>query len=806
MKLVVLPPTPGTVAAYLRVSSRVQRDRETIASQREAVLEHAGGCGWTVPKERVFADDGFSGATLDRPALEALRDAVAGGEVETILAWSADRLSRNFAHQMLLQEEFARHGARIVFVQEPDDATPQGMLLRQMLSAISEYERTQIAERSRRGKIHRARQGSLNMISRPPYGYRLIRKTEACGARLEIDEAEAAVVRRIYDLYVREGLKMHALSRRLDAEGIRPRHAECWPTATVAVILRNEAYVGRAAYLKTVGTGKPARRNRTGRRKAGAVRRLTGRAVRPREEWIELPVPAIVEATVFARAQRRRAENRRFSPRKTADPTLLQGLCVCAECGYTIGRNSGNSGKGSYGKRIYYYRCHGVDSWRRPQGAVCDNPPVRADELDAEVWREVLALLENPQLVRSEIDSRLAAANDTASNDRRMAALRAESSRNQTRMRRLLDAYQEGLVTLDELREMNAPMRTRQRAVLSELDALQTATLDRQSQLALATTVARFLKRMREAAGSLAIAERQRIVRLLVREVRIGKDSVTICHSIPLTDLPPTGSLPAGGVSAAEATHRGGLLVPRCGQVIQQYIEAGVEQRLPAFPQKREKRALVRQQLVQAAIQYIVGDDPHRTAQQVPHRTVLVPVPVQAPLAARIDQLVAHLRLQDVQPARALPAHRQPQTPEPIQFQSIPKRQRQPTRAPLPRPMQTQVLDVDANRLAIQLRRFPIVGKQRHRHWARVPPQHLDRFAPGRPLAVVDLAEIEHLPLHHTAVAVAAVLDHAPVTMLLAVLETSLGAHKHGSIACPNGPTNQGARSALQLFSRRSRQ
>ena len=803
MNIVVLPPTTGTVAAYLRVSSRVQRDRETIASQREAVLAHAGGRGWTVPGERVFADDGFSGATLDRPALEALRDAVAGGEVETVLAWSVDRLSRNFAHQMLLQEEFARHGARIVFVQEPDDATPQGMLLRQMLSAISEYERTQIAERSRRGKIHRARQGSLNMISRPPYGYRLIRKTEACGARLEIDEAEASVVRRIYDLYVREGLKMNAVSRRLDAEGIRPRHAERWPTATVAVILRNEAYVGRAAYLKTIGTGKPARRNRTGRRKAGTVRRLTGRAMRPREAWIELPVPAIVEATVFAQAQRRRAENRRFSPRKSIDPTLLQGLCVCAECGYTIGRNSG--GKGSYGKRIHYYRCHGIDSWRRPQGAVCDNPPVRADELDAAVWREVLALLENPQLVRSEIDRRITAANDTASNDRRTEALRAESSRNQTRMRRLLDAYQEGLVTLDELRERNAPMQTRQRAVLSELDALQTAKLDRQSQFALATTVARFLKRMREAAGSLAIAERQRIVRLLVREVRIGKDSVTICHSIPLTDLPPTGSQTAPGIPAAAATHRGGLLVPRCGQIVKQHIEAGVEQRFPAFPQKREQRTLVRQQLVQAAIQHIVGDDPHRTAQQVPHRAVLVPVPVQAPLAARINQLVAHLRLQDVQPARALPAHRQPRTPEPIQLQSIPKRQCQPASPPLARAVQTEILDVDANRLAFQLRCFPIVGKQRHRHWPRIPPQHLDRPAPGRPLAVVDLAEIEHLPLHHTPVAVAAVLDHAPVTVLLAVLETSLGAHKHGSIACSNGPPNQGARSALQPFYRRPR-
>ena len=242
---------PGTVAAYLRVSSQVQRRRETIASQREGVLDHAGRRGWAIPDTCVFADDGFSGATLERPALEALRDGVASGEIETVLVWSIDRLSRNFAHQILLQEEFARTGTTIVCVQEPDNATPQGMLLRQILSVISEYERTQIAERSRRGKIHRARQGSLNMLSRPPYGYRLIRKTETCGARLEVDETEARVVRRIYDLYVRAGLKMHEIGPRLDAQGVRPRHAQQWSCSTVAVILRNEAYVGKAAYLKT---------------------------------------------------------------------------------------------------------------------------------------------------------------------------------------------------------------------------------------------------------------------------------------------------------------------------------------------------------------------------------------------------------------------------------------------------------------------------------------------------------------------------------------------------------------------------
>ena len=122
------------------------------------------------------------------------------------------------------------------------------------------------------------------MISRLPYGYRLIRKTETCGAQLEVDEDEAAVVRRIYYRYAREGLKMNAVSQRFDAEGVRPRHAERWPTATVAVMLRNEAYVGKAAYLNTVGTGRPSRRNRTGRLQEGAVRKPTGRTARPREE------------------------------------------------------------------------------------------------------------------------------------------------------------------------------------------------------------------------------------------------------------------------------------------------------------------------------------------------------------------------------------------------------------------------------------------------------------------------------------------------------------------------------------------
>ena len=743
MEEIAMACPPGTVAAYLRVSSQVQRRRETIASQHEAVLDHARRRGWLIPDTCVFADDGFSGATLERPALEALRDGVASGEIETVLVWSIDRLSRNFAHQILLQEEFARTGATIACVQEPDNATPQGMLLRQILSVISEYERTQIAERSRRGKIHRARQGSLNMLSRPPYGYRLIRKTETCGARLEVDDTEACVVRRIYDLHVRDGLKMHEIGPRLDAQGVRPRHAQHWSCSTVAVILRNEAYIGKAAYLKTMSSGKRTRHNRTGRQKAGAVRRLTSRTARAREEWIELPVPVIVDEAVFARAQQQRAVNRRFSPRKTIEQTLLQGLCVCGHCGYAMGRHSGGSSGTTL--RRHYYRCHGIDPWRRPHGAVCDNPVVRADELDEAVWKEVLALLENPELIQCEINRRLAVANDTVAARRRIDTLHSELARIETRLRRLLDAYQEEVITLDELRERKGPLQTRQQSIVSELKALQTAELDRASRLSLATTMERFLQRMREGAQSVFLAERQRIVRLLVREVQVGKETVTICHSIPIESAPPDASGPSRNEPSEKASGHGALLVPRCRQVIEQDVETGLEQRLPAFAQKREKRALVDKQLVQATIQGVAAHHLRRPAQQVPHGAVLVPVPVQPPLAARINQLAAHLRLQHIQPARALPAYRQPGSPEPIQLQALPHRQRQPARPPLARPTQPQRLELDPHHLAVQLRHLPVRREQRHRLRTRLPAQHLDRSTPTRPLAVVDLAQIQLL-------------------------------------------------------------
>jgi len=180
-------------AIYARVSGDRQREEQTIASQTAALIEFAGGHGYSVPDEWIVEDDGFSGAELIRPGLERIRDLAAEGAIQTVLAHSPDRLCREYVHQVLLIEEFSRAGVEVVFVKSRKAETPEDRLLLQFQGMFAEYERTQILERSRRGKLHRARQGQINVLGGAPYGYLYVRKSDAGPARYEVLEAEAAV-------------------------------------------------------------------------------------------------------------------------------------------------------------------------------------------------------------------------------------------------------------------------------------------------------------------------------------------------------------------------------------------------------------------------------------------------------------------------------------------------------------------------------------------------------------------------------------------------------------------------------------
>jgi len=231
-----------TAAIYARFSSAQQREENTIASQTAALAAFARSEGYSVAAEWIFQDEGYSGANLVRPGLERVRDLAAEGQIQAVLVLSADRLSRKYAYQVLLMEEFARHGVEIRFIQSPQVTTPEEQLLVQLQGMIAEYERAQIAERTRRGKRYRAQSGLVNVLCGAPYGYRYVKKSETSTAFYEVIEEQASVVRQVYRLYTEEGRSIGAIVRWLNAQGISTRRGNSlWERTTVWAMLRNPA-------------------------------------------------------------------------------------------------------------------------------------------------------------------------------------------------------------------------------------------------------------------------------------------------------------------------------------------------------------------------------------------------------------------------------------------------------------------------------------------------------------------------------------------------------------------------------------
>jgi site-specific DNA recombinase len=190
---------PSMVALYARVSSDRQAKSGTIESQLAALKERIASDGEQIAEEMCFIDEGVSGATLIRPQLEKLRDRAAMGLIERLYVLSPDRLSRKYAYQVLLIEELTACGVEIVFLNHSVGATPEEELLLQMQGMIAEYERAKIMERNRRGKLHGAKRGSVNVLSTAPYGYRYIRKQlDGAPAQYVIDLAQAGTVRKIF--------------------------------------------------------------------------------------------------------------------------------------------------------------------------------------------------------------------------------------------------------------------------------------------------------------------------------------------------------------------------------------------------------------------------------------------------------------------------------------------------------------------------------------------------------------------------------------------------------------------------------
>ncbi|MDP9374520.1 MAG: recombinase family protein, partial [Chloroflexota bacterium] len=513
------------VAAYARVSTERQAESQTIAQQLAALRAYAQGQGWTLTDEQMYRDDGWSGARLDRPGLDRLRDAIGRALVDTVLIASPDRLARRYAYQVWLLEEFARAGCEVVFLDRPPTDDPQDALLVQIRGAVAEYERTVIADRTRRGRLAALQAGHLLPWSSPPYGYRVDPQAPRDPAGVALDEERAAVVRQIFAWYVEDGLTLHAIAQRLTAGGTPTATGQGrWGPTSIGGILRNTSYRGVAYGNRERRV--PARRryplsSREPRRAGGVSYRA-----RPADTWIAVAVPAIVTPDLFAAAQERLARNRAWSPRNTQGEYLLRRLVSCRRCG----RAECVSNNGRYA----YYRCLPRAGESADEGqARCQEQSVPTGALDAVVWADLCQVLTD----RAVLDEAVRRAQTGwLSDDARSARqhdLRQRRATLDRQRQRLIDAYAAEAVTLEELQRRVQALEARL-ADLAQEEQQLAASAEQQAQVAaLATRVEAFRATIAQGLDQASFARRRELVELLIDRVLVDPPAVEIRYIIP---------------------------------------------------------------------------------------------------------------------------------------------------------------------------------------------------------------------------------------------------------------------------------
>ena len=485
----------------------------------------------------IFTDNGVSGATLVRPALDSLRDKAVSGEIEIVLVLCPDRLARKYAHQLILIEEFQRLGVEIIFANKNISATPEDQLLLQIQGVISEYEREKIIERSRRGKLQKARRGVLSVLSGAPYGYVYIPKTELQEGTYEIHQGEAEIVRRIFKMYCYDKRSIGTIARKLGEDKIMSRKQNpYWGRSTIWGILSNPAYYGRAGFRKTrrVERNKLNKKSIEGSRYPDRAKSSTSR--RDSSEWIYLSVPAIIDEGIFKIAKAQLSENKKFSSRNNKKfDYLLGGLLRCHECGYAL---RGNSRPSANRQLIYsYYRCggassHGIYSGHSP--SKCRS--IKADALDDLVWNQTVGLIESPEVVINEYINRV---NDQKNcQDSFRALIRGkeqELRRIEHEKERLLDVYQAGALKLSEIESRLKKLRLKIKSIEGEKLLLEQEQKEKHQQLQLIEQLNEFRERVGKNLQELGFCQKKEIVRLLVREVIVDAKAkkIAIRHIVP---------------------------------------------------------------------------------------------------------------------------------------------------------------------------------------------------------------------------------------------------------------------------------
>ena len=502
-------------AIYARVSdkSQAEEDKTSISEQIGEMEAYCERKGLTITARYQEVGRGW---TKKRPEFQRMLADARKRRFDTIVCWKSDRLSRGMYPAAALMEVVEAHQIRLEAVMDAIDMKTFGLM-----AAIGKIELDNFRERSTMGKRGTAKQGRVP-TGGLPYGYRI-----GDDGRPEVVEEQAEVVRRIFRMYVDEGMRAYSIAVRLTDEGVPTQTGKLmWLQSRVHHILGNATYAGTWVYGKY-----------------RHVATEDGMKVydQPRDTWIEIPVPQVIDDKTWERAQKLKKQRSTKAKRNTKVLYLLQHLLKCGECGRNFHtRASWTTTSVRKGKAYTYdlttprryYMCNGMQGMRL---RCREKPYIRAEQLEEPIWSEVKRVLQNPDLIVAGIatlDSQEGGGmeEEIAQAERDLRSIQMEEDR-------AVRLFVSGKITEAQLDLQRKFITERLESARAKLDGYRALEESGTENRRLMEEVLAWARKFGQGLDELTPEERHDYLQMLVEQVIIDRDNnVDITLAIPIDD------------------------------------------------------------------------------------------------------------------------------------------------------------------------------------------------------------------------------------------------------------------------------
>jgi site-specific DNA recombinase len=513
-------------AIYVRVSTNRQTQAQTIEQQLERLRRHLDLQSESLSADNIYRDDGYSGANLNRPGLDRLRDRVKAGVLDRVLLTSPDRLARNYVHQMVLIEEWERCGCKVEFLDRPMSQDPHDQLLLQIRGAVAEYERVLIAERMRRGRQMKLKAGALLPWTIPPYGYRSAPDRPRDPSGVQIEPVEGAIVRELFARYLEDKGTLLSLAKHLLQLSLpSPRGNQRWSAASIRGLLINPVYTGKLYIGRS--RSRPARIRRSGTHPLGNP--AHGQDPTPADTWILIgSVPTLVSQEDFERVQMKFALNKKQATRNNKSHCyLLRALVSCGACqSACIARTT------TGGLRYYICRCQAQPIYSQHDQR-CRSRCVPAQQLDVLVWEDLCQLITQPDYIIDALQRAGGGEWLPQQLQSRKQTLRKAQIAISQQLERLTEAYLMAIIPLQEYQRRRLELEEKCQALEAQTKELE-AQVDRQAELVqLSSSIEDFCRRIHAGLANATFDQKRAMVELLIDRVLVANGEVEIRYVVP---------------------------------------------------------------------------------------------------------------------------------------------------------------------------------------------------------------------------------------------------------------------------------